>query len=246
MCTLSILPQASGYVAAMNRDERRDRPAGGPLLRGRTGGVTWARPTDPQSGGTWFSVNDNGLLLALLNHYPDDVWLDPQAPSRGGVIVALCYLPSVHAVGAALRQADLWPLNPFLLVVADRSGAISLATWNKQRLLIEAQPPGPFFLSSSGWREDIVPHRIALLRQAIADAPAPVGLDRLRQLHATPDADDPPRGVAMDHPLACTRSYSEAEVGPERVIVRHREGFPIQDDWSGYAEARLQRAPRAG
>src|SRR5215470_19139440 len=66
MCTLTFIPTKDGYLAAMNRDELRNRPiACAPQVRTRNG-VEALYPTEP-SGGTWIATNCYGDLLALLN-----------------------------------------------------------------------------------------------------------------------------------------------------------------------------------
>src|SRR5215467_9909906 len=66
MCTLTFIPTRDGYLAAMNRDELRNRPiACAPQVRTRNG-VAALYPTEP-SGGTWIASNRYGNLLALLN-----------------------------------------------------------------------------------------------------------------------------------------------------------------------------------
>ena len=71
MCTVSVVPTATGFRVACNRDEQRARPVAEPPTVhhfGRTAGV-W--PGDPISGGTWIGVNDAGLAMAVLDRRPD-------------------------------------------------------------------------------------------------------------------------------------------------------------------------------
>ena len=66
MCTLSLITHDSGYLLAMNRDEKIERCTGElpetHLLRG----ISVIYPNDGAAG-TWISVNSYGNTFALLN-----------------------------------------------------------------------------------------------------------------------------------------------------------------------------------
>jgi hypothetical protein len=66
MCTVSFLPNARGFYLAMNRDEKRDRLAALAPAVLHLDGRRAVFPREP-SGGTWISVNDAGVCLALIN-----------------------------------------------------------------------------------------------------------------------------------------------------------------------------------
>lgn len=68
-------------ILANNRDERYDRPSNPPTLH-EGGNLAWYGPQDRQAGGTWFGLNEAGLVVSITNP------LDPSndsndRPSRG-------------------------------------------------------------------------------------------------------------------------------------------------------------------
>jgi hypothetical protein len=219
----------------MNRDELRSRPIGGGLRRGG-GGETpaWMFPVDPAAGGTWLGMNDRGVVLALLNHYPADVAHHADAPSRGRLIPA-----TLGALGAEASIARLPPLqgtNPFRLVAADASGVWS-ATWDAHTLALASHGRGPFLAASSGWSsEQVAAHRATLFSALLRDAEgldaevgavaAQGGLSRVahREFHLRRDWEHGAMGVNMAVEIAATRAVSEVIVGTERVSLVHREG----------------------
>ncbi len=70
MCTVTWLQRDDGYEVFCNRDELRTRkPAQPPRLDERNG-VRYLAPVDADAGGAWVGVNEFGLTLCLVNHYP--------------------------------------------------------------------------------------------------------------------------------------------------------------------------------
>src|SRR5579871_2302438 len=94
MCTLTFVPTEDGYVAGMNRDEKRARPAAFFPQRFEFPGSDAIYPHEA-SGGTWIACNTYGNLLALLNW--NDVRLHSMPAgqlSRGALIPEL--LPAAN------------------------------------------------------------------------------------------------------------------------------------------------------
>ena len=72
MCTLSWLTTEAGYSVFCNRDERKTRPVAVPPAILRTGGVAYIAPIDPEGGGSWIAVNEQGQYR----------WKQSDLPSR--------------------------------------------------------------------------------------------------------------------------------------------------------------------
>src|SRR6266404_2165316 len=68
MCTVTFMPRRTGYCLAMNRDEKRTRPAGLPPAQRTIGGHGVIYPSEA-GGGTWIALNDSGVSFALINWY---------------------------------------------------------------------------------------------------------------------------------------------------------------------------------
>ena len=121
MCTLVMLrrPESTWpLILAANRDELEHRPW-------RPPGRHWLdRPEvvagqDMSAGGSWFGINDDGLVAAVLNR-PGT--LGPEAGKRSRGELVLEALDHAEAKIAAEALSDLNPdsYRPFNLVIADR------------------------------------------------------------------------------------------------------------------------------
>jgi hypothetical protein len=94
---------------------------------------------DPVAGGTWFGVNERGLLVAVTNRPKTE--LPPEPRSRGLLVRELLGLGSVAAArDQAVRELDSGKYAGCNLLCADATSAmvIQAGDWLRVRLL----PPG--------------------------------------------------------------------------------------------------------
>ncbi len=70
MCTVTWLQNADGYEVFCNRDELKTRKPALPPAYAERNGVRYLAPIDLDGGGSWFGVNEFGVTLCLVNHYP--------------------------------------------------------------------------------------------------------------------------------------------------------------------------------
>ena len=108
MCTVSWFREGNGYQVFCNRDERRSRgPAHAPSIV-ESGGIRQIYPVDPEGGGSWVGVNEYGVSLCLLNHYPAN-FRDPGETgiSRGLLLIALLEARSLAEVISRVAGAQL-------------------------------------------------------------------------------------------------------------------------------------------
>ena len=93
MCTLTYLLNERGYELFFNRDEQRSRLLAEPPKLNKVNKSHGAiYPIDPQGGGTWIAVNEQGLSLALLNNYQAPLSNNDnhnKSISRGQLILSL-------------------------------------------------------------------------------------------------------------------------------------------------------------
>ena len=84
MCIFSVIyravPDCPVFVLT-NRDESTRRPSVAPHPDALDNGTRWFGGSDAQAGGTWFGINEHGLLAAITNRKKDDV--PPNPRSRG-------------------------------------------------------------------------------------------------------------------------------------------------------------------
>lgn len=115
MCTVSFVNNNGVVIITSNRDEKVARPSAiQPRNYGHNGKVI-LYPKDPEAGGTWFAIDENGSVLILLNggitkHIP----VLPYRKSRG--LIALDIL-SNDSPKRFWKHIDLNNIEPFTLVL---------------------------------------------------------------------------------------------------------------------------------
>lgn len=126
MCTVTLVPHASGIRMMCNRDERRNRARARPPERTSIADRTAVFPVDPEGGGTWIGVNDAGVAVALLNRPEAAVPRRVRAfRSRGGIVTRLLRYPRLSALADALATLDAGLYRPFQIVAVQERRAIS-------------------------------------------------------------------------------------------------------------------------
>lgn len=231
MCTLSVVLAEDGFLVAMNRDERRDRPLGAPLWAGELGGQAVAHPTDQEAGGTWFGASGAGYLAAVLNNY-QALDQSPRPRSRGGIPLALLAAGEVEAAARALEGLDIQLYRPFRAVLVAPELGVCVGESDGHALTLTRHPWGSRLLVSSGREEPLVrAHREALFTTFLADLPAQEDpLEALRALHFRPEPEATHLGFSMERPEARSVSYSELDARAGRWILRHLEEPPLGYD----------------
>jgi hypothetical protein len=224
MCTVSFLPVRSGFLLAMNRDEKKTR------VRARAPRELWTGthralfPSEPD-GGTWVGVNDIGLTLALVNWYAKPQRDRALCVSRGIIVPHLLAADAMGDIGAMLADLPLGRINSFRLIAAS-AGEKRLREWRWDGALLSV---GSFRWArrhwfSSGYDEALVAKKRAAVA---ADTPA-LTPARLRRLHA---AHAPERGafsLCMHRQDAETVSYTEIAVSGRGVRMRYAGGSPCR------------------
>src|SRR5262245_50558560 len=150
MCTVSIVPLASGFRVACNRDERRTRArASRPIVH--TGAATTSLwPVDPASGGTWIGANDAGLVLVLLNRANPGTRPTVYPPlSRGTIIPPLLEKDSLQAAMDAASRLDVLRFEPYTLLALQGGQGFSITTHFARAAVRPLDLSRPHFFTSS-------------------------------------------------------------------------------------------------
>ena len=229
MCTATWITRSDGYELFFNRDELRVRqPALPPRVESR-GGVAYLAPTDADAGGTWLAVNERGLTLGLLNGAPPRSPLSGPYTSRGELVRSLADAGDWEEVAARLEKGGSAPslasFRPFTLLVLDPSGPIRRATWDGERLSLDADEPAQPLASSSLDHSGAAQARRELWRERFADraAGSPETHLAFRASHL------PEKGTyspCMHRPDAVTVSSCHVTVTADRVRLTYLAGPP--------------------
>jgi len=240
VCTILILHQAAAahpLVIAANRDEMYGRPASAPQVR-EHGGRRLIAGIDEVHGGSWMGCSDDCLFVGLTNQR-NYFGRDPEARSRGEVVMQALESGSVAGVHALLLELDARKYNPFNLVYGDaRELEVAYARREQAEVELETVPPGIHVLPNDRLNSPAFP-KVARARsrlQQLCDLAWPELFDGLATLlsdHQLPDADaveEPPPTSMFDaatarklHALCIhtehygTRSATIAALEPGRV-----------------------------
>ncbi len=240
MCTISVIALddpitglRAGFRVVCNRDEHRERSrAAPPRWHTLHTGSRAIWPTDTHAGGTWIAAAEHGLVLAVLNHYPN-----PPVPvvglrglrSRGLMVPELVSEPTAEAVMARVRDNDLEKYAPFRLVAiepAPRAGTVRAAEirWNRTDLSVSwhtAGGEGAMCFVSSGLGDTRAGPRLPLFREMVAEPVGGATPDRQDEFHRHTWPDRPEVSVMMSRAEARTVSVTRVEVVPGNATGRY-------------------------
>jgi uncharacterized protein with NRDE domain len=231
-------------VVAANRDEFLARPASEPSTLAYDPWVVAGQ--DLTAGGTWFGVNQHGMVVGLLNRrHPGGP--DPHRRSRGLLCLEVLQQRSPAAAIAWLQQVSGEDYNSFNLLVADARQAF-VAINSEALVRITSLPPGVHLLTNLELNDPTCP-RIAKSSQLFAGLPIPdsptlldtrllPGLRRILSDHRT--ALDP-RSTTVDtlcvhlHGYGTRSSSIVAAAATGALRYWHAPGPPCQTPYSEIA-----------
>jgi uncharacterized protein with NRDE domain len=229
MCTLALYFQSFEeypLLVVANRDEHFDRPSAAPSLHNHNPKIVAGK--DLRAGGTWFGVNEHGLMAGILNRRVDGAALPAGAArSRGLLCMALLQWESARAANRFL-SAHEDRYNPFTVVFADRDAAF-VAYNEDPKIIIRPLDPGLHVFSSAATldltsaKADRAYQRFALLlTDPVVTADQPrywlPGLQSILADHSLRDgSDDPGDAICVHRENSGTVSSSVAFLSKARA-----------------------------
>jgi hypothetical protein len=200
VCTVLLLLRPDDpwpLLVGANRDERRDRPFEPP---GRhwpdAPGIVAGR--DVLGGGSWFGVNDDGVVATIVNGMQRLGPLEGKA-SRGELVLRVL---RERDAGAAARVAGAVPpdrYRGFTLLLADRRAAFAV-TGDERSIAVAPLAPGYHMVTPDGCDVPSSPRFAAhfgALRAAAPPAPAAGDWTSWTDLLTQSDDDDPHRATIV-------------------------------------------------
>lgn len=233
MCLLALLYRVVNdvpVVAGANREESYARGGEPPqVLPGPRRAVAGL---DPQARGTWFGVNQGGLLVAVTNRPRLQV---PDRPRSRGLL-ARDLLGCPDAKAACERAADELRRNRYAgcnVVCADRDCAYVLH--HGDRLAVQALAPGVHVLTARDIDDPGDPrlaYALAWLSRRPYDT-APEAVDALKELCAR--AGDPPICLCGDEGGTVSSSIVALREPLGRSTYLHAQGPPDRTPYRDYS-----------
>jgi uncharacterized protein with NRDE domain len=247
MCLLAIffrVVEDSPLIAGANREELYAR--GGEPPRILDGPVRAVAGLDPTAGGTWFGVNEHGVLVAITNRPKTQPPAQPR--SRGLLVRDLLSSPSAKiAAEAATSHLSQNLYAGCNLVCADGRAAYVLHSgdWLRVRPL----PPGIHVLTAHDVNDGSdrrIGHALWWLSQRdyrnAADCVA-----ALKALCAQPGNGDPPMCLHGEKGGTISSSIVALRSPLSRSIYLHAQGPPDRTPYSDFSglTRELESSPKA-
>jgi hypothetical protein len=147
MCTVTFIPNRSGFTLTHNRDEAPSRSSVSIAQDDHKQDDLIVFPRDSKAGGTWFATSESGKTVCLLNgaflkhhHNP------PYKRSRGLMVFDFF---DYHDPNRFFHEYELDGMEPFTLIFA-RPGVLTELRWDEhQRHITHLPPDQPRFWCSS-------------------------------------------------------------------------------------------------
>jgi hypothetical protein len=228
VCTITLIAREKGFLLGMNRDEKRSRPQGLPPSERHIGSYRAIYPSEP-GGGTWISLNNCGVTLALINWYSVPGRVTTSPVSRGEVIPSMNTAGCAESVDIAFSKLPLWRINPFRLVgIFLESKEVLEWQWDLSQLARKAHHWRSQQWISSGFDEPTAETiRSQTFRQFLTQ-PSAGRSDWLRRLHASHTPECGPFSTCMHRSDAVTVSYTQVSVSPCKASLRHSSRAPCE------------------
>jgi len=239
MCTLSLFKNDSELIITMNRDESRLRHEAG-IKEHTDNGIHTLFPVDGLAGGTWFGVNNAGVVMALLNRYQD-----PQkqgAPTRGQIIPTALAEGHYSKIIKHLSGVDFSDFNPFDLFIIELENNYHFS-WNGRVMTTSQHNENALQFSSSGLNTDSV----LATRQARFEQQLPLhktwqAPTILTQLHLHQSPQDTSQSVLMDRPHTHTKSICQIRLQAEKCQFSYYPETSL-NQWRTHSDA-INHLPR--
>lgn len=234
MCTAIILYRvfpSHPIVVAGNRDEWLTRPALAPhvwALRGENHPVRIFAGKDQKEGGTWFGINEFGLVVGVTNRYTGT--RNPDRASRGQLVLRCLAEDSVDRVLEILTSDEVSRYNPFnLFCLSDEAGWV--ITHDDQRFQRLPLDEGIYILTNRPPDDSQDPKK-EWLRSHLHDLPSDpeAAVERFPRLLASHGGGDSPVPVCVHLPGYGTVSSFLAFLANQRDRSRYlyAHGSPCQ------------------
>lgn len=222
MCTLSIFPGATEILVTMNRDEAIAREEGLPFQQPTGADDAPARwyGVDAATGGSWFGVNQHGLVAVLLNRYQES---NPLAVrSRGVLVPGLLQHASLRAA-LAWANRQHWPAFAPCDVLMLQQRRLALLRWTGAQLAQRWQRlHGPLFRTSSSLDyPQSRALRVAAFQTFRRQHPDPSADQVVAELHRQHDSRWPERSILMQRADRHTKSLCQVALGAAGIRARY-------------------------
>lgn len=222
MCSISWAwptDEADVFSVIFNRDEQKKRPIAIPPKAQYINGVKSLMPIDPVGNGSWFAVNEYGIVIALLNLYEVEI-LSKQHTSRGILVKQLSGCKTLDEAVKLLEEKtnsnSTTSYAPFSLLIFDKKKkCVHFTQWDQKTLVEKELQKGiehQFFCSSSWNTKEVRIYRDEAYKKHQATLNSLISLENIksrREFHRGASQDQERSSVYMTREETQTVSVLE-------------------------------------
>lgn len=219
MCTVSFVSKNNSYFITSNRDEHISRPLAFEPKEEIINTVKVLFPKDPKAGGTWFAINENGVVAVVLNGaFKKHESKGGYAKSRGLILLDVISAPNPDAY---IKAIDLDNIEPFTLVLFDAITLIEFR-WDGQKKHFKPLDKNQSHIWSSAtlYNEKAIAKRTSLFTHFMS-VKSDIAASDIVDFHSN-NNDDYENGFIIDRDTGLkTFSVTQAVLTDEEAVLKH-------------------------
>lgn len=219
MCTVSFISRNNDYFITSNRDEHISRPLAFEPKEEIVNSVKVLFPKDPKAGGTWFALNENGVVAVLLNGaFKKHQSKGNYAKSRGLILLDII---SASNPKSFVDEMDLNNIEPFTLVLFDAITLMEFRWDGKQK---HAKPldkdQSHIWSSTTLYDEEAIANRTSLFTEFMSVS-SDIEATDVVDFHSN-NNEDYENGFIIDRNTGLkTFSVTQAVLTKEEAVLKH-------------------------
>ena len=220
MCTVTYIPSGNNIFFTSSRDELAERATAVFPELYEIKGQRILFPKDPQGGGSWIAVHENGNTAVLLNgaikaHLPEP----PYRESRGKILLNLI---SAFSPAGAFEETDFNGIEPFTVILFENENLYSGKWDGRMKWLELLNSRKPYIWSSvTLYDPPAIQKREIWFFKWVNENPYPGSLD-IMHFHQKGGDGDPFNDILMNRDCRLfTNSISSIRLSSEMASFRY-------------------------
>jgi Transport and Golgi organisation 2 len=220
MCTVTYIPHKEGFFLTSSRDEKSIRQQALPpaIYAHIETGLVY--PKDPDAGGTWIAMAENGNAAVLLNGaFKKHSTQPPYRKSRGKIFIAI--IDNNHPLDY-FTSVNLFNIEPFTIILIDNYKLYECRWDGAKKHVRQSDREQPAIWSSATlYDEEAINKRKQWFAAWLAQHPAPTR-ETILNFHRFGGQDDQQNGIRMNRDNKMfTVSITNIMWQPEKATMRY-------------------------
>lgn len=228
MCTVSFVNVSNKIIITSNRDEKIIRPSAIPPRNYNVNGKNVIYPKDSKAGGTWYIVDEKGIVLVLLNGADEKHQVESSYRKSRGLIVL--ELIGNNSPKDFWNEINLENIEPFTLVLFQENQLFQLR-WNgreKEKLNLDTNKKH-IWSSSTLYSSDIRKERADLF-YSFFEGKVSLSESDMYQFHRYANKENKENGLVINRNNEMkTLSITQSVIELNKVAILHYDLIANQD-----------------